>query len=310
MIPSFYQSPSKDFTLIQGDCIDVLSRINFGFDMVFADPPYFLSNGGISIQSGKRVCVDKGDWDKSAGRRQDRLFHYNWLKVVREKLKRDGTIWISGTYHNIFTIAELLVDLGFRILNAVTWVKPNPPPNLSCRFLTYSSEIVLWARREKTVPHYYNYELMRIINGGRQMRDVWPLPAIAIWEKTHGKHPTQKPLGLLTRIILASTKPGAWVLDPFSGSGTTGIAANLLGRKFLGVERETNFLKVSRARRLDIENRQIAVAMLGKIPGFEKSRSTLAELRRVENRLETGKTKAKQRGEEFETLKQGKFNFG
>lgn len=237
--------------------MELLPNINFQFDMIFADPPYFLSNGGISVQSGKQVSVNKGDWDKSHGFDADNEFNYKWLKLCREKLKENGTIWISGTYHNIFSVAQMLNKLDFKILNCITWAKTNPPPNLSCRFFTHSTEFILWARKSKKVPHYFNYELMKEINGGTQMRDLWSLPSIAKWEKSCGKHPTQKPLPLLARIILASTKENGWILDPFAGSSTTGIAASLLGRRFLGIDQETEFLELSKSRREEIENPQI-----------------------------------------------------
>ena len=239
---------------MNGDCVELMNSFEFKFDMIFADPPYHLSNGGISVQSGKMVSVNKGDWDKSKGYETDYLFDKTWLSACRDKLKSDGTIWISGTYHNIFTIARCLVELGFRILNCITWVKTNPPPNLSCRYFTHSTECILWARKEPKVSHYFNYELMRKINGGKQMRDVWRLPAIAPWEKTCGKHPTQKPLCVLSRIIQASTRPGAWVFDPFTGSSTTGIAANLFGRRFLGIDNSVDFLQISKARRMEIDD--------------------------------------------------------
>lgn len=167
-------------------------------------------------------------------------------------MKDNATIWISGTYHNIFSVQQQLIKLGFKILNVITWAKTNPPPNISCRYFTYSSEFIIWARKLAKVPHYFNYELMKTLNGDKQMTDVWHLPAIGRWEKSCGKHPTQKPLGLLARIIEASTKPGAWILDPFSGSATTGIAANLLGRRYLGLEIEDDYLAMSRARREEI----------------------------------------------------------
>ena len=227
---------------------------DFKFDMIFADPPYFLSNGGISVQSGKQVSVDKGDWDKSQGFEKDNEFNRKWLSLCRDKLKDSGTIWISGTYHNIFSVAQMLNELDYRILNCITWAKTNPPPNLSCKFFTHSTEFILWARKSKKVSHFYNYELMKEINGGTQMRDLWALPAIARWEKSCGKHPTQKPLPLLARIILASTKENEWILDPFTGSSTTGIAANLLGRKFLGIDREKEYVELSKRRRIEIED--------------------------------------------------------
>lgn len=231
-----------------------MSNFDFKFDMIFADPPYFLSNDGISVQSGKKVSVNKGDWDKSQGDKADNEFNREWLKACREKLKSNGTIWVSGTYHNIFSIANNLIELGFKILNCVTWVKINPPPNLSCRYFTHSAEYILWARKESNVPHFFNYELMKEINGGTQMRDVWTLPAIAKWEKSCGKHPTQKPLCVLSRIILASTLSGAWIFDPFAGSSTTGIAANLLGRRYLGIDLNQDFLNLSIMRKNEIEN--------------------------------------------------------
>lgn len=254
MLKLFYKSKLHEFNLVQGDCIDVLSQLDFQFDMIFADPPYFLSNGGISVQSGKQVSVNKGDWDKSQGFEKDNEFNRKWITACREHLKDNGTIWISGTYHNIFSVAQMLNELNFRILNCITWAKTNPPPNLSCKFFTHSTEFILWARKNKKISHYYNYELMKQINGGTQMRDVWQLPAIGRWEKSCGKHPTQKPLPLLARIIQASTKENDWILDPFCGSSTTGIAANLLNRRYLGIEREKKFLDMSKKRRIEIDN--------------------------------------------------------
>lgn len=181
-------------------------------------------------------------------------FNLRWLTACREHMKEEATIWISGTHHNIFSVQQQLLKLGFKILNVITWAKTNPPPNISCRYFTYSTEFIIWARKSPKVAHCYNYELMKQLNGGRQMTDVWQLPAIGRWEKSCGKHPTQKPLGVLARLIQASTLPGAWVLDPFSGSGTTGIAANLLSRRYLGLEKEEAFLAMSRARRMEIED--------------------------------------------------------
>lgn len=256
-IKPYYRSENKDFTLAQGNCLELLPNINFKFDMIFADPPYFLSNGGISVQSGKQVSVDKGAWDKSQGFEKDNDFNKQWLSLCREKLTDNGTIWVSGTFHNIFSVAQSMTELGFKILNCITWQKNNPPPNLSCRFFTHSTEFILWAKKSEKSKHYFNYELMKAINGGTQMRDVWTLPAIAKWEKSCGKHPTQKPLPLLARIILASTKENDWILDPFSGSGTTGIAATILGRRFLGLEQEFEFLDMSKARREELNDKKI-----------------------------------------------------
>lgn len=254
MIVPYYKSDNRDFTIVNGDSFDVLPQFDFKFDMIFADPPYFLSSGGISYQAGKVVCVDKGDWDKSRSPEDIMEFNRQWLTLCREKLKENGTIWISGTHHNIFSIANILTDLGYKILNVITWAKTNPPPNISCRFFTYSTEFIIWARKHPKVPHKYNYELMKAINEGKQMTDVWRLPAIGRWEKSCGKHPTQKPLALLNRIILASTDKNDWILDPFAGSSTTGIAANLTGRRYLGIEQDVNFAILSSNRRKELDS--------------------------------------------------------
>lgn len=271
MLKPYYKSSDHAFNLLCGDTFGLLPQFSFKFDMIFADPPYFLSSGGISVQSGKVVCVDKGDWDKSLSQDEINDFNMRWLSLCREKLKDNGTIWISGTYHNIFSVATCLTQLGYKILNVITWAKTNPPPNISCRYFTYSTEFIVWARKSEKVPHYYNYELMKQINENKQMTDVWRLPAIAPWEKKHGKHPTQKPLALLARIILASTKPRAWILDPFAGSSTTGVAANLTGRKYLGIERETEFAELSKKRREDIDDYAIFTTYRQKITDIVKA---------------------------------------
>ena len=270
----YYTSKKKDFQLFNEDCFELLPHIEQQFDMIFADPPYFLSNGGISVQSGKIVSVNKGDWDKGLSPEEMNDFNLRWISLCRDKLKDNGTIWISGTYHNIFSVANALTTLGFKILNVITWAKTNPPPNISCRYFTYSTEFIIWARKCEKVPHYYNYELMKHINGDKQMRDVWNLPAIAPWEKSCGKHPTQKPLALLSRIILASTRPNEWILDPFAGSSTTGIASNLLGRRYLGIEREKEFAAMGRKRREEIENISTYVSFRKKITDIVKAEDT------------------------------------
>ena len=269
MIKPYYKSPNRAFTLLHGDCFQLLSEFNFKFNCIFADPPYFLSNGGISVQSGKIVCVDKGEWDRGKSQQEIMEFKMGWLSLCRDKLKDNGTIWISGTYHNIFSVASSLTELGYKILNVVTWAKTNPPPNVSCRYFTYSTEFIIWARKSDKKAHYFNYDLMKYINGGKQMTDVWHLPAIAPWEKSCGKHPTQKPLALLSRIIMASTQQGDWVLDPFCGSSTTGIASNLLGRRFLGIDQEQNYIEISRNRREELENPQLYQKYRSKIKDIQ-----------------------------------------
>jgi len=264
----YYRSRDKNFYLLHGDSKQLLPKFEHKFDMIFADPPYFLSNNGLSIQSGKIVSVNKGKWDKSLGTEYVNNFNREWLTLARDKMKDNGTIWISGTMHNIFSVGQILIELGFKILNVVTWQKSNPPPNFSCRYFTHSTEQIIWARKLPKVPHYFNYELMKELNGNKQMKDVWKLPAIAPWEKSCTKHPTQKPLSVLTRIILASTQPNAWILDPFAGSSTTGIASNLLGRRYLGIDMETEYLDISKARKKELLNPQTVELYKSKIRGF------------------------------------------
>ncbi|MBI3232467.1 MAG: site-specific DNA-methyltransferase [Bacteroidetes bacterium] len=272
MLTPYFKSTDKSFYLLHGDSMELLPKFEHKFDMVFADPPYFLSNNGLSIQSGKIVSVNKGQWDKSEGFEFINEFNRKWLSLIRDRMKEDATIWISGTMHNIFSIGQILNELGFKILNLITWEKTNPPPNFSCRYFTYSTEQIIWARKSEKVPHYYNYELMKQLNGDKQMKDVWKLPAIAPWEKSCTKHPTQKPLSILTRLILASTKPHAWILDPFTGSSTTGIAANLANRRFVGIDKEEQYLEISKNRKLEIESSKTADLFRSRL---ENSKSTI-----------------------------------
>lgn len=284
MISPYYKSPNRDFTLLHGNCIKLLEDFEFKFDMIFADPPYFLSSGGISCQSGKVVCVDKGEWDKPTSTEDMDTFNLEWLTLCHKHLKDNGTIWISGTHHNIFSVQQQLIKLGFKILNVITWAKTNPAPNISCRYFTHSTEFVIWARKSSKIAHQYNYELMKQLNDDKQMTDVWQLPTIGRWEKSCGKHPTQKPLALLLRIILASTQPGQWILDPFAGSGTTGIASTLLGRRFLGIEQDESFVEMSRMRREELNAPQVAESYRSKIKDLNKiGLTTLSRLREEEH---------------------------
>ncbi len=256
-----------DWALVQGDCIAALESLPpHSVDVAFADPPYHLSNGGTTCQGGRRVSVDKGGWDASHGIAEDHAFQARWLSAVRRALKPSGTLWVSGTQHVIFSIGYALQELGYHLLNTVTWYKPNASPNLACRFFTHSTEILLWAspQRQKPLPHRFNYKEMKQQNGGKQMRDlweiaerpqpggdqvVWSIPTPGPREKTQGRHPTQKPLALLDRVLAASSAPGDLVLDPFCGSGTTGVAAIRAGCRFLGIERDPTYVELA-ARRL------------------------------------------------------------
>lgn len=244
---------NNSFNLIHGDSFEILPKFNNEFDLIFADPPYFLSNDGLSIQSGKIVSVNKGTWDKGKNINEIDDFNLKWLDLAKSALKDSGSIMVSGTYHNIFSIGNALQKLGYKILNIITWQKTNPPPNFSCRYLTHSTEQIIWARKSEKHKHIFHYELMKFLNGDKQMKDVWEFPAIAPWEKTCGKHPTQKPLALLVRLILMASDSKSVICDPFAGSATTGIAANLLGRNFVGIEKEQEFIKIALARKAKLE---------------------------------------------------------
>ena len=244
---------SDDFKLFKGDCFEILPKFKGEFDLIFADPPYFLSNDGLSIQSGKIVSVNKGDWDKGCGIDEIDKFNLRWLALAKDTLTDNGSVMISGTYHNIFSIGRALQNLDYKILNIITWQKTNPPPNFSCRYLTHSTEQIIWARKSEKFKHIFNYELMKKLNDDKQMKDVWSFPAIAPWEKACGKHPTQKPLSLLIRLILMASNENSMICDPFAGSSTTGIAANLLGRKFVGIEKEREFIEISINRKSELD---------------------------------------------------------
>ncbi len=252
----------NNVVLYHGDAIWLLNQLpENSIDMIFADPPYNLSNGGFSVHAGRMVSVDKGDWDRSKGFEGDYEFHYQWMEACKRILKPHGTLWVSGTYHSIYQCGHALQSLGYHILNDIAWFKPNASPNLSCRFFTASHETLIWARKEKKAKHTFNYDLMKgghwpedkLKKPGLQMRSVWSMGTPKPSEKKFGKHPTQKPLDLLKRIVLASTKKGDIILDPFTGSSTTGIAAVMHDRKFVGIDMEKNFLELSKKRLLDLK---------------------------------------------------------
>jgi site-specific DNA-methyltransferase (adenine-specific) len=261
---------SGRYRLYQGDCLELLQSFPAqSFDLIFADPPYFLSNGGFTCKSGKRAAVDKGGWDVSRGVDEDHRFTLAWLEACKRVLAPSGTLWVSGTQHVIFSVGFAMQKLGYKLLNTVTWYKPNASPNLSCRYFTHSTELLIWASpgRKGKLLHVFNYPEMKAENGGKQMRDVWTLPRSGdeelsadgqgrVWtqiaprkgEKTFGSHPTQKPLALLERLIRSSTPDDALVLDPFNGSGTTGVAAVKLGRRYVGIDVDGKYLALTRSR--------------------------------------------------------------
>ena len=245
----YFASDDDRFALYQGDCLTLMPLLpSETFDMVFADPPYFLSNGGITCRAGKMVPVNKGKWDESRGFRGNYDFTLHWLGECQRLLKPNGTIWVSGTSHIIHIVGSALDELGYKTLNDITWVKSNPPPNLSCRYFTHATETIIWAGRDRKCRHYFNYPLMKALNGGKQMLSVWKMDAPRRSEKLVGKHPTQKPVPLLERIIAASTAEDGSILDPFCGSGTTGIAAARMRRRFVGIELEGAYIELSRNR--------------------------------------------------------------
>jgi len=248
----FFEDRKHKAVLFNEDCFNVLPSLpDNSIDMIFADPPYFLSNGGITCYAGKMVSVNKGKWDISKGREETYLFTLRWLRECQRILKPNGTIWVSGTSHIIYAVGYAMQDLGYKILNDIAWFKVNPPPNLSCRYFTHSTEMVLWAAKNKDSRHYFNYELMKRMNNNKQMLSLWSIKPPAPEEKIYGKHPTQKPIQLLDRIVLASTRPNDIVLDPFSGSGTTGIAASTEDRQFIGIELEKQYNTVAIKRLKD-----------------------------------------------------------
>jgi site-specific DNA-methyltransferase (adenine-specific) len=253
-----FDDPKHHLRIYHGDCLEILAQIpESSVDLVFADPPYFLSNGGITCHAGKMVSVNKGDWDKLPGpdvgpvrARFDKVHEFNtaWLAACQRVLRPNGSIWVSGTSHVIHSVGFAMQQLGFKLLNDISWVKPNPPPNLSCRYFTHATETLIWAAKDKKSRHTFNYKLMKETNRGKQMKSVWEIRPPESWEKKFGKHPTQKPVALLERILLASSNEGDLVLDPFLGGGTTLVTAFRLRRHALGCELSAEFLSLSLRR--------------------------------------------------------------
>ena len=251
-MPLYYEAEKSQ--LILGDIFKILVKMKReSVDMIFADPPYFLSNNGITCKGGKMVSVNKGSWDRLSDNgtsiEEKHKFNRKWIKLCKKVLKPNGTIWISGTMHNIYSVGMALEQEGFKIINNITWQKTNPPPKLACRCFTHSTETILWAQKnDKKSHHFFNYELMKTLNAGKQMKDVWTGSLTKPSEKKCGKHPTQKPEYLLERIIQASTVPGDIVFDHFCGSGTTGVVANRLGRNFIGIDLSEEYLQITKKR--------------------------------------------------------------
>ena len=255
MMSSYYHTEKNDFTLYQGDTFELLHQIDGSFDMIFADPPYFLSTGNGKVNvNGQYIKFDKGLWDRVRSRDEKDAFNRKWLEPCTKLLKPNGTIWVCGTYHNIFSVEKCLDELGFKIINIIVWQKPDPPVTLSDKRFNFCAEYLIWAARKSCKDYTFNMDALMKINGGVQMQDVWKLSAASTWEKQNGKHPTQKPLRLLYRAILASTNIGARILDPFAGSSTTGIAANLMGRQFVGIDENMDYLNLSIKRKEQINN--------------------------------------------------------
>lgn len=238
----FYQAKNEEFTLYYGDTRELIKNIDKKVDMIFADPPYFLSKNISEYISGHWISFEKGEWDRVTSQESINDFNRKWLSACRNVLKEDGTIFVTGTYHNIFSVATCMIELGYKILNIIVWQKSDAKPILSRKYFNFTTEYIVWARKNDKVTHFFNCDLMEQLNGGVRMSDVWRIPFLSSWELKCGKHPTQKPLRLLYRIILASTHEEDTILDPFAGSCTTGIAANLLNRKFIGIDQDINYL--------------------------------------------------------------------
>ena len=257
---------TNDFVLYQGDSLSLITTLeDNSVDVVFADPSYFRSSGRRMDIAGRKVNFEKGAWDRCRTTEDIDSFNESWINAITPKMKEDATIWVSGTFHNIFSVERILVKHRFKIINIISWQKSNPHDIVDGQHLTFSTEFLVWARKSYHGQHFYNHELMVVQNGGKPLTDVWKLPTPSAWERKHGKHPTQKPLRLLYRIILASTREGETILDPFAGSCTTGIAANLLGRKFIGIDQSQEFLDYGIRRKHEIEDASRAEWILKKM---------------------------------------------
>ena len=252
MTQAYFQT--TDFSLYLGDSLSLISELDDNtIDVVFADPPYFLSSGRKMDIAGRKMSFEKGAWDRCRSTEEIDEFNEQWIGAIVPKMKENATIWVSGTFHNIFSVQRILVSHKFKIINIVSWQKSNPHEIVDGQHMTFSTEFLVWARKSYHGRHFYNHDLMVAQNGGKPLTDVWRLTTPSTWERKQGKHPTQKPLRLLYRIILASTREGETILDPFAGSCTTGIAANLLGRKFIGIDQSKEYLNYGIRRYQEIQ---------------------------------------------------------
>lgn len=261
----FYQANNEEFTLFRGDSRELIENIGRNVDMIFADPPYFLSRNVSAYINGSWKSFEKAEWDKATSQENINEFNREWLSACRNVLKENGTIFVTGTYHNIFSVATCMVELGYKILNIIVWQKSDAKPTLSRKYFNFTTEYIVWARKNEDVPHFFNCDLMEQLNGGNRMSDVWRIPFLSSWELKWGKHPTQKPLRLLYRIILAATHEGDIIFDPFAGSCTTGIAANLLNRKFIGIDQNIDYLSYGIRRKNEIEDAKTAESIRKKM---------------------------------------------
>jgi modification methylase len=241
--------------VIEGDCVERMKALPEGCaDLVFADPPYNMQlRGELRRPDQSKVDAVDDHWDQFASFESYDQFTRDWLGAARRCLKDSGSLWVIGSYHNIFRVGSILQDLGFWILNDVVWRKSNPMPNFKGRRFTNAHETLIWATKNPKQQYTFNYEAMKALNDELQMRSDWTLPICAGNERIKGAdgqkaHSTQKPESLLHRVIVSSTKPGDVILDPFFGSGTTGAVAKRLGRHFIGIEREKTYADVARAR--------------------------------------------------------------
>ncbi|CAN7568011.1 DNA methyltransferase [Phenylobacterium sp. LjRoot225] len=243
-------------TILQGDCLEELKKLpDRSVDLVFADPPYNLQLGGELLRpDNSKVDAVDDDWDRFESFETYDTFTKAWMGECRRVLKDDGALWVIGSYHNIFRVGATLQDLGFWILNDIIWRKSNPMPNFKGTRFTNAHETLIWATKSRGGKRYtFNYDAMKMANDELQMRSDWTLPLCTgeerLKDETGAKaHPTQKPEALLHRLIMASTKPGDIILDPFFGTGTTGAAAKRLGRRFIGIEREEAYAKLAKER--------------------------------------------------------------